>query len=334
MHVKSLVTPMIIIVMIATLLTTCTPAAKTTQLVAATTSAVTKAPTKEPSATLTAPPTDTPTQSDTPTKTPTETATPDLRLDPEDWQSWHIVPTVSANAKAIYARGLDMGNDPNHFSKVGDCQNITTYFLAIFDDPEQYRLGPDYDYLQEAIDHFSGSFSRESAATSGGMNIASVLSHYWADKERCASQESPLDCELRIHQPSIVLLSMEESWGSNNKVENYEKYMRRIIETVIEAGAVPILATKADNMEGGHLINQAIARLAYEYDLPLWNFWLAVQPLPNHGVLEDGFHLTHGLNYYDERRNLKQAWPVRNLTALQVIDSVWRQLNDLSREKD
>jgi hypothetical protein len=249
-------------------------------------------------------------------------------MDPEGWQNWPVVPTLSANAHQIYAEGLAMGNHPDRFSKVGDCQNITTYFLAIFDDPEQYRLGEAYGYLQESIDHFSGSFSRESLAVSGGMNVASVLSNYWADKEQCQSQESPLACELRLYQPSIVLISMEESWGSNNKVENYEKYMRQIIEQVIEAGAVPILATKADNMEGDHQINQAIARLAYEYDIPLWNFWRAVQPLPNQGLLEDGFHLTHGLNYFDERKNLKQAWPMRNLTALQVLDAVWRQLND------
>jgi hypothetical protein len=56
--------------------------------------------------------------------------------------------------------------------------------------------------------------------------------------------------------------------------------------------------------------------LAYEYDLPLWNFWRAVQPLPHHGmdpVRNDGFHISEDL-----------AWPVRSLTALQALDAVWR----------
>jgi len=267
------------------------------------------------------------------TKTPTPvvspTPTPDIRLNPEDWQTWPVIPVVSEKMKSIYRQGLEMGNDPTKFSKVGDCQNITTYFLAIFDHPDRHRLGPDYEYLQEAIDQFNGCFARESIATAGGMNVASVLSPFWAGDDQCEERESPLACELRLNQPSLVLISMEESWGSDNKVENYEKYMRQIIETVLESGAVPILASKADNKEGKHQINQAIARLAHEYDLPLWNFWLAVQPLPQKGLLEDGFHLTHGLNYFDNPKNLKQAWPVRNLTALQVIDSVWRQLNDL-----
>lgn len=285
--------------------------------------------TGQPSATSASATDEEPADTATPTDIPTSTATPDVRLDPADWQNWPVLPTVSARAEEIYELGLAMGNHPDRFSKIGDCQNINTYFLDFFDDPDLYTLGEEYAYLQETIDHFSGSFSRVSTATKGGMNVASVLSHYWADQERCEGGESPLACELRLNQPSIALISMEESWGSNNKVENYEKYMRQIIETVIEAGVVPVLATKADNLEGDHQINQTIANLAYEYDIPLWNFWRAVQDLPNGGVLEDGFHLTHGVNDFSESKNLKQAWPVRNLTALQAIDSVWRQLNDL-----
>jgi len=285
--------------------------------------------TGQPSATSASATDEEPADTATPTDIPTSTATPDVRLDPADWQNWPVLPIVSARAEEIYELGLAMGNHPDRFSKIGDCQNINTYFLGFFDDPDLYTLGEEYAYLQETIDHFSGSFSRVSTSTKGGMNVASVLSHYWADQERCEGGESPLACELRLNQPSIALISMEESWGSNNKVENYEKYMRQIIETVIEAGVVPVLATKADNLEGDHQINQTIANLAYEYDIPLWNFWRAVQDLPNGGVLEDGFHLTHGVNDFSESKNLKQAWPVRNLTALQAIDSVWRQLNDL-----
>ena len=313
------------ILILAILLAACT----TTADPGSTVETLPKTLTPQPSVTDSPMPSDTPTDTATPTDIPTSTATPDVRLDPANWQNWPVVSTVSARAQEIYELGLEMGNDQDRFSKIGDCQNINTYFLDFFDYPNLYTLGEDYAYLQETIDHFSGSFSRVSTATKGGMNVAAVLSHYWADQERCESGESPLACELRLNQPSIALISMEESWGSNNKVENYEKYMRQIIETVIDAGVVPILATKADNLEGDHQINQAIANLAYEYDIPLWNFWRAVQDLPNRGLLVDGFHLTHGVNDFSESKNLKQAWPVRNLNALQSLDSVWRQLNDL-----
>ena len=85
---------------------------------------------------------------------------------------------------------------------------------------------------------------------------------------------------------------------------------------------LPILATKADNLEGDNSINQTIVRLAGEYEIPLWNFWLAVQPLPNHGLQKDGFHLTLAGPYLDDVTHMKAAWPWRNLTALQALNAV------------
>ena len=74
-------------------------------------------------------------------------------------------------------------------------------------------------------------------------------------------------------------------------------------------------------------INGIIAQLAWEYDIPLWNFWAAVQPLPNHGLAKDGFHLTHGDNFFfDVPQRQRTGYTLRNLTALQVIDVVWREL--------
>lgn len=246
-------------------------------------------------------------------------------LGPDDWQQFPIIPTaISQRARAIYQQGLAMGNDPTHFSKLGDCQNISTYFLAIYDHPDLYTLGEQYSDLQETIDYFAGSWSRESKSVKGGFNVASVFNPIFSDKEVCEKNESPLACELRLHKPSIVLISMEEWW--NGDVSKYETYLRRIVETVIEHGAVPVLATKADNLEGDHEINRAIANLAYEYELPLWNFWLAVQPIPAHGLQKDGFHLTNGINDFSSSIQLKRGWVQRNLTALQVLDAVRKGL--------
>ena len=100
--------------------------------------------------------------------------------------------------------------------------------------------------------------------------------------------------------------------------------MREIIEFYIDNGVVPILSTKADNVEGDHRINLATARLAYEYHIPLWNFWRAVQSMPNHGIDpdRDGFHIS-----YD-------AWTVRSFTALQALDAVWRGVRERESESE
>jgi len=268
------------------------------------------------------------TEINNPENHPLTTATPDLRISPEDWREWPVIPMVSSRAIAIYQDGIEKGRDPRVFSKTGDCQNITTYFLALFENPDLYRLGAEYAYLQETIDYYNGSFSRNSMAVKGGMNVAAVLSPMRANQEYCLGGETSLDCELRLNNPSIMLVSMEEAWGEQNSAANYEKYMRMILDKIIANGTLPIIATKADNLEGGHRINETIVKLAYEYDIPLWNFWRAVQGLPNNGILADGFHLSHGYYQFDNKYALQSGWPVRNLTALQVLDSVRRQLGE------
>ena len=118
--------------------------------------------------------------------------------------------------------------------------------------------------------------------------------------------------------------------GSNDVFhqESFEPQMRKIIELSIEQGVIPILATKADNAEKNGSINATIASLAREYGIPLWNFWRAVQPLPDHGLQEDGVHLTWGPNRFDDPKVMTTAWTVRNLTALQTLDAVWRYITD------
>jgi hypothetical protein len=116
-----------------------------------------------------------------------------------------------------------------------------------------------------------------------------------------------------------VIVSLEV-WFSGRTPDVYENYMRKIIEYNIAQGTLPVLSTKADNVEGDHSINYTVAKLAYEYDLPLWNYWRAVQPLPNHGLDATdptGFHL-----------NI-DGWNMRSFTALQVLEAIRHTMNEM-----
>jgi Tol biopolymer transport system component len=247
---------------------------------------------------------------------PGPTATAVTRLPPEDWRDWPIVPTVTAHAIEIYRIGQTMGLDPHAFSKVGDCQSVKAAFMGYFDIPDRYSLGSNYAYLQQTINNFAGHFNTDGQAVRGGFNAAAVLSPLWADPNACLAGEDPLDCELRITKPIIVIVSLEVWWNGRTP-QAYEALMRRILDTIIAHGAVPILATKADDVEGDNSLNLTTAKLASEYDLPLWNFWAAVQPLPAHGMdmkRNDGFHIS------------TDAWSTRSFTGLEALDSVWRGL--------
>jgi hypothetical protein len=143
-----------------------------------------------------------------------------------------------------------------------------------------------------------------------------------SDPPLCEAGEAPLTCELRLHRPAFAILSL----GTNQvwKPEEFESGMRQILEILLSQNVVPILSTKGDNLEGDHRINHTIACLSQEYRVPLWNFWAAIQPLPNHGLQPDLEHLTYGITDFDDEQAIQTAWTVRNLTALQTLGSVWR----------
>jgi len=239
---------------------------------------------------------------------------------PEEWQSWPVIPILSEKMLATYQRGLTMGNDPHAFSKIGDGEISAAWFLTDFDlGSDYYNLGTNTG-LQTTIAYYSGSFGRKGEAARRGFNAQHVLDPALADPQVCITEETPLDCEIRLHHSSFVLISM----GTNQvwQPEAFEKGLREIIETSLNRGVVPILSTKADNLEGDHRINLIIARLAVEYDLPVWNFWSAVQSLPDHGLQEDREHLTYYPNNFSVPEARQFAWPVRNLSALQVLESL------------
>jgi hypothetical protein len=240
------------------------------------------------------------------------------------WQSLPVIPAVSDRMIDVYRAGLAAGRDPRHFSKIGDCQNITTFFLASFDDSRFYRLGEKYASLQATIDYFAGSWSRQSLAVKPGENVAAALNPFWADPKQCKAGETPLACEIRVYNPSIAIISMEESWSGD--IVAYDKYLRKIVEYVLSQNVVPILATRAELPGSSKDINETVARIAYDYQVPLWNFWAATDPLPSHGLTVDGFHLTQGRDFFNDPESMQAGWPWRNLTALQSIDAVYHAI--------
>ena len=243
------------------------------------------------------------------------------------WMSLPVIPDeVSPQALEIYRHGLELGNNPRAFSKIGDCGSTPAWFLGDFDrGPQFYRLGEHQD-LAPAIAYYTGSFGRTSLAAREGFNASSVFASLWANRSQCSPDETPLACEYRVNRPSLafIMLGTNDVWHK----EDFEPQMRKIIEFSIEKGVIPVLTTKADNTEKDGSLNATIASLSVEYGLPLWNYWLAVQDLPGQGLQEDRAHLTWAPNRFDDPQAMQKAWPVRNLTALQILDLLRRSLEN------
>jgi hypothetical protein len=268
------------------------------------------------------PPTETPTPVP-PSPTPPITPTP-RRLNGVLMTNVIVMPrAVQENVTAIYGRGQEMGRDPNAFSKIGDSTIEALNFFARFDGAdgqEGYDLG-EYGYLERVIDHYTGSFGREGYALVRGLNTWSIFDPFWADDEACLGGETVIDCEFRLHNPSVVLIRL----GANDRAPNlFDENLRMVVSHSIEQGVVPILATRPDESENeGDLINASIREIAAEFDVPLWDLDKALATLPDRGVSEDGVHLTPFYSYdYTDELAFERGNALQNLTGLIALDSV------------
>ncbi len=253
---------------------------------------------------------------DSPDVDPTSSSV-NVTRDPANWKEWPIIPQHVPDAMVkVYQRGLTQGNNEHAFSILGDCHSLPDIFLGIYDsDPEAVaELGPD---LQDTVDHFQGSFDRYSPTVREGATEGALLWWRWNLNEEgyCQNGETPLDCELRYHQPIITYIHVGTHWEARSM-----EYFRTIIETLIESGSVPIIVFKADNRELDERVNENLAVLAVEYELPVWNFWASVQDLPNQGLPED-----------TQMELTEAAYAVHRKDGLVVLDAVYRGLSSKSK---
>jgi LysM repeat protein len=239
---------------------------------------------------------------------------------------------ISAKVAAIYRAGQAKGNRANAFALVGDSNTQHPAFLQPLDQGN-YNLG-DYGYLEDTIKFFKGSFARSqsSPAAVGGFNTTKVLdpgnSPSW-----CNKGETPLACELRSTKASVALILL--GTGDQHSWQGFEGRYRTIIEYTIAQGVIPVLITKGDSLESRDnnatpgYINAIIARLSREYDVPLLDLHLAIANLPNTGFNSDGFHYNSppdNKSCYFLGDSMRYGYTIRNLTALQMLDAIRRQV--------
>jgi hypothetical protein len=230
---------------------------------------------------------------------------------------------VIDHMREIFAKGQTLGRNPQAFSKAGDSTIESPYFLGRFDS-SPYNLG-DYRNLQAVIDHFKGSYGRKSMAVRIGQHAWTLLNPAWADKKQCNADETPLACELRQNNPSLLILRLGANDSGVTKL--FEKDMRAVVEYAIDHGVIPVLSTKPDQRQGTEQVNAILRKLATDYRVPLWDFDRAASTLSDRGLGPDGVHMT---GFYQHDYTLPQAFKrghsVQNLTALIVLDRIWHML--------
>lgn len=226
----------------------------------------------------------------------------------------------------IYQDGQRLGLKARAFSKVGDSLSEIPLFLAPFDEG-RYLLA-EFGYLQDTIYFFAGSFGRDSRAVSNSMHAWTVFDAFWVFKSDCVSREVPIECEFRLNNPSLVLIRL----GSNDVglSGRYRENLQKIIDFSTEHGAIPILVTKADRIEGSDTNNEIIRDLASSNQVPLWDYDRIAQTLPGNGLGEDSVHPTlYYTHDYSQAEAFQRGQSVENLTALMMLDKLRRIVSQL-----
>ncbi len=225
------------------------------------------------------------------------------------------IPTITAHMRQVYSQAAQHGRNPFAFATVGDCNSATYIYLeliagGIFD------VRPYGPRLPETVGQFYPSFQRKSVAVKGSFGAFAMFDPLWADPSQCQPDEGPFPCELRLTKASIVFIAL--GTGDHLVWRDFEQNYRRLIDYALQQGVLPVLVTKADDLEAttsgaaSGYINGVIRRLGQEYDVPVMDFGLATQGLYNHGLLKNDFHLNvPGIDAHV-------------LLTVQTLDAIWR----------
>lgn len=245
------------------------------------------------------------------------------------------VTNVTENARLIYLRGLELGNRRDVFSKIGDSITVSGYFL--------YPIGQglynlrDYGYLQPTIDFFStrrartgNSFMNQSLSADNGWTTNDVLNVNRRNRRVCRRNETPLECEYRTVKPSVALIMLGTNDVQLLSHDEYRANITRIVEISIAKGVIPVLTIipwRFGYDDKCREFGGILWEIAAQYSIPVWDYNAGIFNLNNHGISEDGAHpslpsLDPAASVDFTGDNLQYGYTVRNLQALQVLDTL------------
>jgi hypothetical protein len=252
-----------------------------------------------------------------------------------------VLPTISPRMKALYAEGIAAGNNPGVFSKLGDCMTDNAHFLKPLAEGKA-ELG-EYTVLKPVVERYSAapartskgwaqnSFATPSLAAAGGYNVAGPLDATWADPAWCPTNESPLACEYREARPAVAFIMFGTNDVASTDDKTFSLYMRQIVQQTLDRKIVPVLhtfPTRPENPKRSDELNQLVANIAAEFDVPLINLNRALEALPNTGVdPKDSTHLSlpaSGRADVFTPEGLQAGANMRNLLTLQFLEALTR----------
>jgi hypothetical protein len=264
-----------------------------------------------------------------------------------------ILPAIDAamatHLEAVLQLGEILGNQPDVFIKVGDSISANPYFLVPLGTPTYNPRNPSvagsYTGLAATIDYFrsqtvdgtgANSFNHVGVAEHAGWMSFSVLDPSLNPPSTPGSgivpSLSPLENEIRLTHPSIALIMLGTNDISFNvPAGTFENNLLQIGQLALRDGVIPVFSSVPNHPYGGpgnvtrmYQFNQIISNVATALDVPFWNYWAALQSLPNAGLSADSVHpsVYPGGAGYLTTPALNYGFNMRNLTAVEVLQEL------------
>ncbi len=210
-------------------------------------------------------------------------------------------PQVQAQLRAIYDNGISQGRRAAVFAVIGDDMALQNGYLDPFADT---NLDSSASGLQGIIDWYNiidlgngqTSFNRASVAAGNGWRVRDLLDPAQSNGGVCNGGETPLDCELRIMQPSVVIVSIGINDVNNGNPDRFPNELEQVLQTLLNNGVIPIVTTVQPNPANAANVVSLNERLvaavqnveaANNTTIPVYNLWRAYGQLPGTGLEGD-----------------------------------------------
>lgn len=233
-----------------------------------------------------------------------------------------------AHVRMVRARGMTQGNRADVFVKIGDSITESQSFLSDIGSG-WFELGENTS-LDATVRFFSArtitggrnSFDRQSLCATAGWTAANALE----------GNPSALQRELTAARPAYAVVMYGTNDIDRSDLATWRANMSRILDTIEQNGTVAAISTIPDRLDGARpraLVaawNNGVRELAFTRHLPLVDYWLALQPLPNKGLSDDGIHPSVYESNGDPQsgalnaEGLRFGYNMRNLVTLQALE--------------
>ncbi|MAS34256.1 MAG: hypothetical protein CL610_09620 [Anaerolineaceae bacterium] len=210
---------------------------------------------------------------------------------------------VRNQIRAIFDSGVNQGKRANVFTVIGGTMAVQSGYLEPFADPGINTGAPE---LQSTIDWFNqvdlgdgrSSFDRDSLAAGVNWRAQDLLDPSLSSGGNCNPGETPLDCEIRLVQPAVAIISVGMGdIASGTDPQTYRASMEQIIQTLLNNGVIPVVTTVQPNPANESqvtAINNALVEAVQNVEaannttVPIYNLWRKyTNQLPNNGLEGD-----------------------------------------------